>query len=133
MNKEEFIAAHFPEIDPGRYPLGNRILVQLLLIKKRVGSIILANDTQEFNKEATVVGRIIRVGDIAFRDRNSGSVWKEGAWASPGDIVLLPKFTGINRVEVKLNEEESVIFATYHDYDVVDKITSRFELYTNIL
>lgn len=133
MNKEEFVAKFFPEVEPGLEPLGNKILVQLILVKKKVGSIILANDTQDFNKEATVVARIIRAGQIAFRDRNTGSLWKEGAWANIGDVVLVPRYGGMNRVEFSINDEESVIFCTFNDYDIVDKVTCQFEKYTQLL
>lgn len=135
MNKEDFIKAHFPEVDAGREPCGNKILVQLQLVKKRVGSIILASDTQEFNKAATVVCRIVKAGPIAYKDRNNGETWKEGTWANVGDIVLMPRYGGLNRVELPVpgTEDETVIFATYNDYDVVDKVTGQFEHYTKLL
>lgn len=134
MNKEDFIKAYFPEVDPGREPCGNKVVVQLQLVKKKVGSIILANDTQDFNKNATVVCRIVRVGHIAYRDRGTGETWKEGAWANVGDIVLMPRYGGMNRVEIPVpDSEDSVIFATYNDYDVVDKVTGQFEHYTKLL
>jgi hypothetical protein len=135
LNQEDFIKTHFPEVEPGRAPCGNKITVQLQLVKKKVGSIILANDTQDFNKNATIVCRIIRIGPIAFRDRSSGNMWKEGAWANVGDIVLMPRYGGMNRVEIPIDgsDDDTVIFATYNDYDVIDKVTGRFEHYTKLL
>ena len=135
MNQNEFVAQHFPEVDCGREPCGNKITVQLQMVKKKVGSIILASDTQDFNKNATVVCRIVKVGQIAYKDRNSGDTWKEGAWANVGDIVLMPRWGGFNRVELPIGDgsENTVIFATYNDYDVVDKVTGQFEQYTKLL
>lgn len=135
MTKDDFIKQHFPEVDCGREPCGNKITVQLQMVKKKVGSIILASDTQDFNKNATVVCRIVKVGQIAYKDRNSGETWKEGAWANIGDIVLMPRYGGFNRVELPVSEgsEDTVIFATYNDYDVVDKVTGCFEQYTRLL
>lgn len=135
MNHEEFVAKHFPEVDCGREPLGNKITVQLMLVSKKKGSIILASDTQEFNKNSTVVCRVVKVGQIAYRDRNSGETWKEGAWCNVGDIVLMPRYGGYNRVEIPLSgdPDQTVIFATYNDYDVVDKVIGQHEHYTKLL
>lgn len=135
MTKDDFIKQHFPEVDCGREPCGNKITVQLQMVKKKVGSIILASDTQDFNKNATVVCRIIKIGQIAYKDRSSGETWKEGAWAEVGDIVLMPRWGGFNRVELPVGDgsENTVIFATYNDYDVVDRVTGQFEQYTKLL
>src|ERR1035437_4006409 len=129
MTHDEFVAKHFPEVDCGREPLGNKITVQLMLVPKKKGSIILAVDTQEFNKNSTVVCRIIKIGPIAFRDRSSGDTWKEGAWCQVGDVVLMPRYGGFNRVEIPLQDDpdQKVIFCTYNDYEVVDKVVGQHE------
>jgi hypothetical protein len=135
MTHDEFVAKHFPEVDCGREPLGNKITVQLMLVPKKKGSIILAVDTQEFNKNSTVVCRIIKIGPIAFRDRSSGDTWKEGAWCQVGDVVLMPRYGGFNRVEIPLQDDpdQKVIFCTYNDYEVVDKVVGQHEHYTKLL
>ena len=135
MNQEEFSKTYFPEVDCGREPCGNKVTVQLQWVKKMRGSIMLVSDTQDFNKNATVVAKIIKLGDIAYRHRETGDTWKEGAWAKVGDIVLMPRYGGLNRVEIPISdvEGESVIFCTYNDYDVVDKVVGQFEHYTKLL
>lgn len=135
MTHDEFVEAYFPVVDPGREPLGNKITVQLQLVKKKVGNIILASDTQDFNKNATVVCRVVKVGQIAYKDRSTGSEWKEGAWCNPGDVVLMPRWGGSNRVEIPLPDdpEQTVIFATYNDFDVLDKVTGQYDYYTKLL
>jgi len=135
MEKAEFVSKFFPEIDCGREPCGNKVTVQLQYIPKKHGSIILAGDTQDFNKQATVVARIIKVGQIAYRHRDTGETWKEGAWAEVGDIVLMPRYGGQNRVEVPVpgTDGDAVVVATYNDYDVVDKITGQLDLYAKLL
>ena len=135
MNHDEFVSKNFPEVDCGREPLGNKITVQLMLIPKKKGNIILSSDTQEFNKNSTVVCRVVKVGQIAYRDRNSGEIWKEDAWCEIGDIVLMPRYGGFNRVEIPLDDDQdqTVIFATYNDYDVVDKVVGQHEHYTKLL
>lgn len=130
MTREEFLAKHFPEVEPGQRPCGNKVLVQLMLVQKKHGSIILASDTQDFNKNSTIVCRVVKKGEIAFRSRDTGMLWKEGAWANIGDIVLMPRYGGTNRIEVPLNEDETVIFATYDDYSITNVVEGRFELYS---
>jgi len=135
MTHDELVATHFPYVDPGREPLGNKILVQLMLVPKKKGSIILATETQDFNKNSTVVCRVIKAGQIAYRDRSSGFLWKEGAWCIIGDIVLMPRYGGCNRVEIPLTDEpdQTVIFCTYNDYEVVDKVTGQYEQYLKLI
>lgn len=135
MNQEEFSQTYFPEVDCGREPCGNKVTVQLMHVKKMKGSIILAGDTQEFNKNSTVVAKVVKVGQIAYRHRETGETWKEGAWAKVGDIVLMPRYGGTNRVEIPVpnTEHETVIFCTYNDYDIVDKLIGQFEHYTKLL
>ena len=136
MDKAQFSQENFPIVECGREPCGNKITVQLQYIRKTHGSgIILANETQDFNKHATVVCKVVKVGQIAYKHRDTGEDWKEGAWAAVGDIVLMPRHGGMNRVEIPLpdNKDETVIFATYNDFEVVDKLTGQFEHYTKLL
>ena len=134
MNKEDFVARYFPEVDCGREPSGNKVTVQLLFISKKQGSIIIASDTREYNKGATIVCRVIKVGHIAYKDRGTGDTWKEGAWAEVGDIVLMPRYGGMNRAEIQLPDDAGeIVFATYNDYDVIDKVTGQWEIYSKLL
>jgi co-chaperonin GroES (HSP10) len=134
MTHDEFVQKHFPEVGPGREPLGNKITVQLMSVqKKSQGGILLAESTKDFNKQATTVGRVVKLGKIAYKDRNSGDTWKEGAWCDVGDLVLVHRYGGLNRVEIPLGTDEAVIFCTYNDYDVLDKITGHYEVYSQVL
>ena len=136
MNRSEFIVKHFPKVDCGREPMGNKITVQLLSIPKiSAGGIVLAGETKDFNKQATTTAQVVKLGPIAYRDRNSGETWKEGAWCEVGDLVLVNRYGGLNRIELPHPDdpEDSVIFCTFNDYDVTDKITGQYERYAQIL
>ena len=136
MTRDEFISKHFPEVDCGREPMGNKITVQLLSVPKiSTGGIILSGETKDFNKQATTTARVIHLGKIAYKDRASGESWKEGAWCEVGDIVLVHRYGGLNRIEIPhpADPEDSIIFCTYNDYDVIDKITGQYERYAQIL
>jgi hypothetical protein len=106
-----------------------------MYVPQMVNGFYIPTETKDFNNQATVVCRIVKLGGIAYKHRETGEEWKEGAWAAVGDIVLLPRYGGFNRVRIPIpgNEEESVMFATFNDYDVVDKVTGQFEQYSKLL
>ena len=134
MDKEQYIKEHFPEVDPGAKPCGPQIMIQLRTVKKQsTGGIILAAETREFNQGNTQVARVVKVGHIAFRDRSTGDEWKEGAWASVGDIVLAPRYGGF-RFEVPITgTDDEAIFAIINDTDIKMVIESNFDAFDKIL
>jgi len=134
VKKDEYVAAHFPEVECGARPVGNQILVQLRTMKKKTsGGIILAEETREFNQGNTQVARLVKQGHIAFRNRETGETWKEGEWASIGDIVVIPKFGGF-RLELPIGDTgETAIFSLFNDYDVKLVIDDNFESFDQIL
>ncbi len=134
MDKEQYSKEHFPEVDPGAKPCGPQVMIQLRTVKKQSsGGIILATETREFNQGNTQVARVVRVGQIAFRDRSSGETWKEGAWAEAGDIVLAPRYGGF-RFEVPIpGTEDEAIFAIINDTDIKMVIEGNFAAFDRIL
>mgnify|MGYP003417897794 CR=1 FL=1 len=135
VTREQFLEKHFPEVDCGREPCGNKITVQLLSVPKKIGSIVLAGETKDFNKQATTVAKLIKVGPIAYKDRSSNQEWPEGRWCEVGDLVLVHRYGGLNRVEIPHpnDPDDTVVFCTYNDYDVLDRITGQYEVYSKIL
>ena len=134
MNKEDYAKQHFPEVEPGATPCGNQILVQLRTVKaKSSGGIVLVAETKDFNNGNTQVAKIVKVGQIAFKDRNSGDTWKEGAWAQVGDIVITPRWGGF-RFEVPVPGTDDVAtFATFEDFNVKLVVESNFEAFDRLL
>jgi len=134
ISKEGYVKQHFPDVDPGVRPCGNQIIVQLRTIRNATASgILLAADTQDFNKHNTQVSRLVKVGQIAFKDRSSGETWKEGAWAEVGDVVIAPKYGGF-RFEVPIpGQDETAIFAVFNDYDVKMVVEANFETFDRLL
>ena len=118
----------FPEIDPGAKPLGARILVQLRKPKKKMTSsgIVLVQETKETEKVQNVVGRVVDIGPLAFKKRDTMEPWPEGSWCEKGDYLRCPKWTG-DRWEVRLpdaeDEEDKVEFLILNDHEIVAKIT----------
>lgn len=117
------LATAFPEINPGVQPLGARVIIQLRTVRNKTDfGIILVDDTKDFNKANTQLGKLISIGPIAFRNRDTGELWKEGVWAKPGDFIRVPKWGG-DRFERKVpGTEETAIFCIFSDHEIVAKI-----------
>lgn len=127
MNKVQFeysgIDEAFPPIDAGVKPFGSRVLCQIRLAKKKTrGGIILTGDTKDTETWNTQVARVVAVGDLAFKNRNSQEPWPEGSWAHPGDFVRVPKYGG-DKWTVKIDDDQEVIFVILNDLDLIGAVT----------
>lgn len=118
----------FPKADPGIAPFGSRVLVQIRSPKTRTkGGIILTEDMRETEHYNTQVARVIEVGPLAFRNRNTMETWPEGAWVAVGDFVRVPKYGGdrwaVKRPGAGGSELDTyVIFALFNDLDIIGKV-----------
>ena len=121
----------FPQIDPGVIPLGARVIIQLRTVRSRTESgLILVDDTKTFNKANTQLGKLISIGPIAFRNRDTGQLWREGVWAHPGDLIRVPKWGG-DRFERKIpGTEDTAIFCIFSHHEIIAKINP--EVFTEI-
>lgn len=115
----------FPEVDPGVVPLGTRVLVQIMRAAKMTKSgIILAAETQETDKWNIQVAKVIALGPLAFRNRETKDPWPEGIWAKIGDFVRIPRWNG-DRIEVPVDGQptDPIMFVTFNDHDILGKYT----------
>jgi co-chaperonin GroES (HSP10) len=118
----------FPQVDPGAEPLGARILVQLRRTKKTSDSgIILVSETKDTEKYQNMVGKVMMIGPLAFKNRDTMASWPEGSWCQVGDYIRVPKWGG-DRWEVQVpgegDLEEKALFMIVNDHEVIAKITS---------
>ncbi|MEN9728557.1 MAG: hypothetical protein RL434_2923 [Pseudomonadota bacterium] len=121
------LAWAFPSVDPGAKPLGGRILVQLRRTKKKATSagIILVEETKETEKWNNMVAKVIEVGPLAFKHRDTMVAWPEGAWCSAGDFIRVPKWGG-DRWEVQVpgeKDEDPALFMILNDHEIIAKVT----------
>lgn len=121
------LAWAFPSVDPGAKPLGGRILVQLRRTKKKATSagIILVEETKETEKWNNMVAKVIEVGPLAFKHRDTMIAWPEGAWVDAGDYIRAPKWGG-DRWEVKVpgeSDEDPALFMILNDHEIIAKVT----------
>lgn len=115
----------FPAVDPGAKPLGARVLVQLRRTKKKTTSagIILVEETRETEKWNNMVAKVVEIGPLAFKKRDTMEPWPEGSWCDVGDYLRVPKWGG-DRWEVKIpDEEEPALFMILNDHEIIAKVT----------
>jgi len=125
---EADVAWAFPSVDPGAKPLGGRILVQLRRAKQKTTSagIILVEETKETEKWQNMVAKVIEIGPLAFKHRDTMLPWPEGSWIEVGDYIRVPKWGG-DRWEVPLpdadDHEDPALFMVLNDHEVIAKLT----------
>ena len=122
------LAWAFPSVEPGAKPLGGRILVQLRRTKKKATSagIILIEETKEAEKWNNMVAKVIEIGPLAFKHRETMLPWPEGSWCEAGDYIRVPKWGG-DRWEVKVPGEDDLedpaLFMVLNDHEIIAKVT----------
>lgn len=121
------LAWAFPEIQAGQSPFGGRVIVQLRRIKKSAGKIILVEETKENEKWNNMIGKVVAIGPLAFKNRDTMASWPEGSWAQVGDYVRVPRWGG-DRWERFVSTEENgdlnpVLFMTINDHELIARVT----------
>lgn len=118
----------FPVVDPGARPLGGRILVQLRRTKQKTTSagIILVEETKETEKWNNMVAKVLMIGPLAFKNRDTMESWPEGSWVSVGEYIRVPKWGG-DRWEVKVPSEDEMedpaLFMVLNDHEIIASVT----------
>lgn len=122
---ENALAEAFPAVDAGIQPFGSRILVQIRTTKARTaGGIILTADTIDTDKWNTQVAKVIAVGPLAFKNRNTMESWPEGKWCNEGDFVRVGKYGG-DRWEAPIPDAphgEAAMFVIFNDLDILGSV-----------
>jgi co-chaperonin GroES (HSP10) len=115
---------YFPPIDPLHEPLGPRVVVQLTRTKfKSAGGIHLVGETQETIKWNSQIAKVISMGQIAYRHRDTNEPWPEGAWCKVGDYVRVPRWGGDRWEITPEGEEEPVTFVLFNDHEIIARAT----------
>lgn len=120
------LAWAFPNVEAGQQPFGGRVIVQLRRTKKTAGRIIIVDETKDNEKWQNMIGKVVAIGPLAFKNRDTMASWPEGSWAQVGDYVRVPKWGGDRWERVVPGEdskEEPVLFMTINDHELIAKIT----------
>lgn len=125
MTYEDAMAEAFPAVDAGIQPFGSRVLIQIRTPKKKSnGGIIIdihgSNETEKWN---TQIGKVVALGPLAFKNRDSMTTWPEGEWCKAGEYVRVAKYGG-DRWEVKIpGTNDSAMFVIFNDLDIIGQVT----------
>lgn len=121
------LEAAFPEVYVGTRPVGGNILIQLRRVKKATKSgLILVEETRDTERAQNAIGKVIAVGPLAYKNRDTMQPWPEGSWCQVGDYVRIPRWSG-DRFAVELPRAEGddprapaeeINFTTMKDHEV---------------
>ena len=119
---EDAMKEAFPAVEAGIRPFGSRVLVQIRTPKKKSsGGIILSNDTQDTEKWNTQIAKVISLGPLSFKNRNTMDSWPEGDWCTVGEFVRVAKYGG-DRWEVTTPNGEVALFVIFNDLDILGQV-----------
>jgi co-chaperonin GroES (HSP10) len=125
---EQTLEQAFPEVDPLMTPYGGRVLVQLRAVKEKVtqAGLYIPQETKETEKWNTMIGKVIAIGPLAFKNRETMASWPEGSWAQVGEYVRVPKWGG-DRWEIEFTDElgakGKALFTFFNDHELIGKVT----------
>ena len=115
----------FPEVDSGMQAYGHRVVVQIRTARTVTeGGIVIPDEARETEKWNTQVAKVIRLGPVCFKNRDTLEEWPEGAWCQPGAFVRVPKYGG-DRWEVPVagRQHDPALFVLYKDTDILGEFT----------
>ena len=96
IKNDQWISGEETEVsDPSPLPIipGFHILIRPVSIKtKTKGGILLPDSTKDDMAYLTTVGKVLAVGDLAYKDENK---FPSGAWCKTGDYVCYGKHAGV--------------------------------------
>ena len=85
-------------------PRGFKLLIEKPKPKDKTdGGILLPDQAIEAENYLSICAKLIAVGPLAWRDRETGERWKGGPWATIGDWIIVPKFT---QFRMEIDEKE---------------------------
>ena len=124
MKDFETLDEAFPPCDPGVTPLGARVLLQLKSVKKASkGGIILVDETRETERVQSMVGKVLALGPIAFKNRDTLSEWGEGVWCAVGDYVRVPRWSGDRFTIPNPNDpDDQISIQVLNDFELWAKV-----------
>jgi co-chaperonin GroES (HSP10) len=107
----------FPHADHDLIPFGSDVLVQIRTPRTRTkGGIYLPEESRETDLWNMQVAKVIALGPVAFRNRETLEPWPEGPWCKVGDYVRVPKYGGDRWwVDVPGSEDGKALFVLFDD------------------
>tara|TARA_B100001057_G_scaffold315622_2_gene315763 strand:- start:2866 stop:3279 length:414 start_codon:yes stop_codon:yes gene_type:complete len=110
-------------------PVGWKVLVQPNPAKQKTkGGIYLPSQSLDNEEYLTAHGRILALGDLAYRDRKTYEAWK-GHWPKKGDRITYGKYAGqkltINGVKLLLLNDDEITSIIPEDVSISAYVEQR--------
>ena len=91
-------------------------------MKRTRGGIEISEESRDTELWNTQVSKVITLGPVAFRDRDTLKEWPEGEWVQSGAFVRCPKYGG-DRWEVPVpNSQDAALFVLFNDLELGGEI-----------
>ena len=110
-------------------PLNWKVLVQPHQVKmKTKGGLYLASQSKDNEEYMTAHGRILALGDLAYKARDTGQSWRMPTVPKEGDRVTYGKYAGqkvtINGVRLLLLNDDEITSILPEEVDVTSYIAT---------
>jgi len=119
-------AVLFPQVKPGIAPFGSRILVQVRRVRvRRKSGLYMTKGAADTQMDNTCVAKVLAVGPLAYKNRNTMEKWAEGSWCEVGQYVFVPKYGGLRWERAyKVDDDyiDKVQFAIFDDLNIVGSV-----------
>jgi co-chaperonin GroES (HSP10) len=89
--------------------------------QKSKGGIALPDEAKSNEQWNASVAKVLAVGPLAFKKRDTMADWPEGVWASVGDFVRAPRYGG-DRWEIAISDGSKVLVAVFNDHELIGRI-----------
>ena len=113
----------FPKVNPGIVPFGSRVLVQVRRVRtRRKSGLYMTKEATDTQMDNTCVAKVLAVGPLAYKNRNTMESWGEGSWWEVGQYVFAPKYGGLRwERSYKVDDDyiDKVQFAIFDDLNIV--------------
>lgn len=122
---EDAMSFAFPDVDAEFKPYGSRVLAQIRRPKSVTdGGVLIPKESRETEKWNTQVAKVILLGPVCFKNRDTLEPWPEEDWCQAGAFCRVPKYGG-DRWEVPDPgyPDEPVLFAVFNDLDLLGEQT----------
>lgn len=124
VSAEDAMSIAFPEVEAGLVPYGSRVLVQIRTpMTVTDGGIVIPEEARETEKWNTQVAKVISLGPVAFKNRETLNAWPEGDWCQAGTFVRCPKYGG-DKFELPVpGSQDPALFVLFNDLDLLGEFT----------
>jgi co-chaperonin GroES (HSP10) len=105
----------YPAGNPLHKPYHNLVLIQYQTAPTHTrGGLAIPEETRSVIQANQQVVKVIDMGPMAFCNRETGELWKEGAWCKVGDFVRVGKYTP-DKWEVRIQGGGVAVYGLIED------------------